>query len=158
LRTRSGSVACNAVHRLEERLCRWLMQTRDLIETLPLTQGIPGANARVQRSSVTLIASGAAGAGLITYRRGTIQCLTWTPCETRLANVTPPSTPISSASSAGAPISSLARRAFIPRRPTDRHGLRRECAPLLRCDAVLLARPGPACLAAPTPPRFLAPS
>jgi hypothetical protein len=33
-------VACNAVHRLEERLCRWLLQTRDLImsETLPLTQ------------------------------------------------------------------------------------------------------------------------
>jgi CRP-like cAMP-binding protein len=34
------TAACNARHGLEERLCRWLMQTRDLLEsdTLPLTQ------------------------------------------------------------------------------------------------------------------------
>jgi hypothetical protein len=32
--------ACNARHELDERLCRWLMQTRDTLEshTLPLTQ------------------------------------------------------------------------------------------------------------------------
>jgi CRP-like cAMP-binding protein len=34
------TAACNARHELEERLCRWLMQTRDLLgsDTLPLTQ------------------------------------------------------------------------------------------------------------------------
>jgi CRP-like cAMP-binding protein len=70
-------VACNAVHRLEERLCRWLLQTRDLImsETLPLTQEFLAQMLGVQRSSVTLIAGRLQESGLITYRRGTIQIL-----------------------------------------------------------------------------------
>jgi hypothetical protein len=70
-------VACNAVHRLEERLCRWLLQTRDLImsETLPLTQEFLAQMLGVQRSSVTLIARRLQESGLITYRWGTIQVL-----------------------------------------------------------------------------------
>jgi CRP-like cAMP-binding protein len=34
------SAACNATHRVEERLCRWLLRSRDVLESdlLPLTQ------------------------------------------------------------------------------------------------------------------------
>jgi CRP-like cAMP-binding protein len=70
-------VACNAVHHLEERLGRWLLQTRDLIrsETLPLTQEFLSQMLGVQRSSLTLIARKLQESGLISYRRGHIQIL-----------------------------------------------------------------------------------
>ncbi len=50
--------ACNALHELEERLSRWLLQTRDLhkSDTLPLTQEFLSQMLGVQRSSVTLVA------------------------------------------------------------------------------------------------------
>ena len=50
--------ACNALHELEERLSRWLLQTRDLLrsDTLPLTQEFLSQMLGVQRSSVTLVA------------------------------------------------------------------------------------------------------
>jgi CRP-like cAMP-binding protein len=67
--------ACNARHELEERLCRWLTQTRDLLgsDTLPLTQEFLAQMLGVQRSSLTLIARKLQESGLITYRRGHIQ-------------------------------------------------------------------------------------
>src|SRR3954454_15290054 len=54
---RTQQVVCNALHELEERLGRWL-ESRDLLNSdiLPLTKGIPGADASVQRSSITLVA------------------------------------------------------------------------------------------------------
>lgn len=69
--------ACNAVHELEERLSRWLLQTRDLIQsdTLPLTQEFLSQMLGVQRSSVTLVARKLQEAGLINYRRGRIHVL-----------------------------------------------------------------------------------
>jgi len=69
--------ACNARHELEERLCRWLMQTRDLLasDTLPLTQEFLAQMLGVQRSSLTLIARKLQESGLIKYRRGHIQVL-----------------------------------------------------------------------------------
>jgi CRP-like cAMP-binding protein len=69
--------ACNARHELEERLCRWLMQTRDLLasDTLPLTQEFLAQMLGVQRSSLTLIARRLQESGLIKYRRGHIQVL-----------------------------------------------------------------------------------
>jgi CRP-like cAMP-binding protein len=69
--------ACNARHEVEERLCRWLMQTRDLLEsdTLPLTQQFLAQMIGVQRTSVTLIARRLQESGLITYRRGHIEVL-----------------------------------------------------------------------------------
>jgi CRP-like cAMP-binding protein len=50
--------ACNALHELEERLSRWLLQTRDLLrtDTLPLTQEFLSQMLGVQRSCVTLVA------------------------------------------------------------------------------------------------------
>jgi CRP-like cAMP-binding protein len=69
--------ACNAVHNLEERLCRWLLQTRDLLmsDALPLTQEFLAVMLGVQRSSVTMIARKLQESGLIKYRRGHIQVL-----------------------------------------------------------------------------------
>jgi CRP-like cAMP-binding protein len=69
--------ACNALHELEERLSRWLLQTRDLLksDTLPLTQEFLSEMLGVQRSSVTLVARSLQDAGLINYRRGRIHVL-----------------------------------------------------------------------------------
>ena len=69
--------ACNALHELEERLSRWLLQSRDLVrsDTLPLTQEFLSQMLGVQRSSVTLVARKLQDAGLIRYRRGRIQVL-----------------------------------------------------------------------------------
>ena len=69
--------ACNALHELEERLSRWLLQTRDLhkSDTLPLTQEFLSQMLGVQRSSVTIVARKLQEAGLINYRRGRIHVL-----------------------------------------------------------------------------------
>jgi len=69
--------ACNARHELDERLCRWLMLTRDLLasDTLPLTQEFLAQMLGVQRTSLTLVARTLQESGLITYRRGHIQVL-----------------------------------------------------------------------------------
>src|SRR3954451_17463307 len=69
--------ACNARHELDERLCRWLLQSRDLVssDTLPLTQEFLAQMLGVQRSSVTIIARKLQESGLIKYRRGHIQVL-----------------------------------------------------------------------------------
>jgi CRP-like cAMP-binding protein len=69
--------ACNALHELEERLSRWLLQTRDLCrsDTLPLTQEFLSQMLGVQRSSVTLVARKLQEGGLIRYRRGRINVL-----------------------------------------------------------------------------------
>lgn len=69
--------ACNALHELEERLSRWLLQTRDLVQsdTLPLTQEFLSQMLGVQRSSVTLVARRLQQDGLITYRRGLIHII-----------------------------------------------------------------------------------
>jgi CRP-like cAMP-binding protein len=71
------TVACNAMHTTEERMCRWLLMMHDRAEGAPLTYtheflaNILGAN----RKSVTLAAQSMQTAGLISYRRGTMQVL-----------------------------------------------------------------------------------
>jgi CRP-like cAMP-binding protein len=68
------SVACNALHALEARLCRWLLQTRDSVDgdTIPLTQEFLGQMLGVRRTSVTVAARLLQSAGMIRYRRGQI--------------------------------------------------------------------------------------
>jgi CRP-like cAMP-binding protein len=68
------SVACNALHALEARLCRWLLQTHDYIDgdAIPLTQEFLGQMLGVRRTTVTLAARLLQSAGLIRYRRGLI--------------------------------------------------------------------------------------
>jgi CRP-like cAMP-binding protein len=68
------SVACNALHALEARLCRWLLQTHDCIDgdAIPLTQEFLGQMLGVRRTTVTIAARLLQTAGLIRYRRGLI--------------------------------------------------------------------------------------
>jgi len=69
--------ACNALHNLEQRLARWLLQARDLLndDLVPLTQESLSQMLGVNRSSVTLAARRLQEAGLVDYRRGNIQLL-----------------------------------------------------------------------------------
>ena len=71
------SVGCNAVHRVETRLCRWLLQTMDRTESavLPLTQQLLSEMLGVQRSTVTVLARQLQDAGLIRYKRGRIEVI-----------------------------------------------------------------------------------
>jgi CRP-like cAMP-binding protein len=71
------SVACNALHALEARLCRWLLQTHDCMDgdVIPLTQEFLGQMLGVRRTTVTIAARLLQSAGLIRYRRGHIQVL-----------------------------------------------------------------------------------
>lgn len=71
------SGACNASHLVEARLCRWLLRTRDLLQSddLNLTQEFLGQMLGVQRTSISLVASTLQRAGLIRYRRGHIKIL-----------------------------------------------------------------------------------
>jgi CRP-like cAMP-binding protein len=68
------TAACNALHAVECRLARWLLQTRDRIDTdvLPLTQEFLSQMLGVRRTTVTLVARQLEQAGLIQNRRGRI--------------------------------------------------------------------------------------
>jgi CRP-like cAMP-binding protein len=67
--------ACNALHELEARLSRWLLQAGDLLrsDNLPLTQEFISQMLGVTRSSVTLTAKRLQQAGLIAYNRGIVR-------------------------------------------------------------------------------------
>ena len=71
------SVACNALHPVEARLCRWLLMCRDRTgsTTIPLTQEFMAAMLGVQRTTVTAVARSLQDVGLIRYRRGMIELL-----------------------------------------------------------------------------------
>src|SRR3984893_1010419 len=69
------TVACNALHGTEERMCRWLLMMHDRAEgeSLPYTHEFLSQMLGANRKSVTLAAQALQMAGLISYRRGTIQ-------------------------------------------------------------------------------------
>jgi CRP-like cAMP-binding protein len=69
------TVACNALHSTEERMCRWLLMMHDRAEgeSLPYTHEFLSQMLGANRKSVTLAAQALQTAGLISYRRGTIQ-------------------------------------------------------------------------------------
>src|SRR5665213_2623902 len=71
------TVACNALHSTEERMCRWLLMMHDRAEgeALPYTHEFLSQMLGANRKSVTLAAQSMQNAGLITYRRGSIQVL-----------------------------------------------------------------------------------
>ena len=68
------SVACNALHTIEERCCRWLLATQDRVATrdLPLTQEFLAELLGVQRTTVSAAAQALQSKGFIHYRRGQI--------------------------------------------------------------------------------------
>ena len=69
------TAACNALHELEARLARWLLQTLDRTEDpkLPLTQEFISQMLAVRRSTVTVVAGKLQQDGLIRYHRGRIE-------------------------------------------------------------------------------------
>ena len=71
------SGACNGRHGLNERLARWLLQMQDRSgrQKLVMTQEILAEMLGVRRQSVTLAAGALQEAGLLSYRRGTIEVL-----------------------------------------------------------------------------------
>jgi CRP-like cAMP-binding protein len=71
------TVACNSMHTTEERMCRWLLMMHDRAggEALPYTHEFLSHILGANRKSVTLAAQSMQNAGLISYRRGTIQVM-----------------------------------------------------------------------------------
>jgi CRP-like cAMP-binding protein len=71
------SVACNALHSVEARFCRWLLSCRDRIDsnTVSLTQEFLADMLGVQRTTVTVVARALQAGGLIRYRRGVVDIL-----------------------------------------------------------------------------------
>ena len=69
------TAACNALHDVEERLSRWLLQARDRVDenTIRLTQEFLSQMLGVRRPTVTVVARMLQEAGLIRYHRGHIE-------------------------------------------------------------------------------------
>lgn len=71
------TAACNALHPVEARFCRWLLQSRDRAEsdTILLTQEFLSEMLGVRRTSVTEVAGKIQASGVISYSRGAIKIL-----------------------------------------------------------------------------------
>jgi CRP-like cAMP-binding protein len=69
------TAACNALHQVEARLVRWLLQAIDCVDDpkLPLTHDHLAEMLAVRRTTVTVIAGKLQEAGLIRYHRGRIE-------------------------------------------------------------------------------------
>lgn len=69
------SSACNAVHDVEQRFSRWLVQVRDVVgsDSFRLTQELMSEMLGVRRTSVTAVAQKLQQAGFISYVRGNIK-------------------------------------------------------------------------------------
>ena len=71
------SVACNALHSVEARFCRWLLTCHDRIsaDTIALTQEFLADMLGVQRTTVTAVARSLQEKGVIRYRRGVVDII-----------------------------------------------------------------------------------
>ena len=70
------TAACNAVHTVQARTCKWLLRMHDLVgNDLELTQEFLAQMMGVRRTSVTQVAGDLQKAGMITYSRGRIHIL-----------------------------------------------------------------------------------
>jgi CRP-like cAMP-binding protein len=71
------TAACNALHVVEARFCRWLLQSADRAasDTIHLTQEFLAEMLGVRRTSVTEIAVKMQEAGAISYSRGAVKIL-----------------------------------------------------------------------------------
>ena len=71
------TVACNALHSIEQRFCKWLLQSREVTDdgAVSLTQEFMAQMLGVQRSSVSQVATKMQRLGYISYVRGQIRIL-----------------------------------------------------------------------------------
>jgi CRP-like cAMP-binding protein len=71
------TAACNRLHHLDERCCRWLLIAHDSAQsdTFPLTQEFLAMMLGVQRSGVSATARALHKGGLINYARGQVTFL-----------------------------------------------------------------------------------
>jgi CRP-like cAMP-binding protein len=71
------TAACQALHQVEARMCRWLLQAQDAVggDNLNLTQEFLSQMMGVRRTSVSGSATKIQDEGLITYKRGVIHIL-----------------------------------------------------------------------------------
>ncbi len=73
----SYAVACNGLHKVEKRCCRWLLMTQDRVgsDVLPLTHEFLSIMLGVRRSSLTEVLKPLQERGLIQNGRGEIRVL-----------------------------------------------------------------------------------
>jgi CRP-like cAMP-binding protein len=73
--TAQQSVACNGLHNVEERCCRWLLTTQDRIGTdrVRLTQEFLAVMLGVRRPTVTIVLGTLEKAGLLELHRGEVR-------------------------------------------------------------------------------------
>jgi CRP-like cAMP-binding protein len=73
----SHATACNALHKVESRMCKWLLMSSDGVGSceLRLTHEYLATMMGVRRASVTETAIKLKGAGLIDYERGFVRIL-----------------------------------------------------------------------------------
>lgn len=78
------SVACNALHSVEARFCRWLLTCHDRIseDRVALTQEFLADMLGVQRTTVTAVARALQEKGVIRYRRGIVDIIDRAGLET----------------------------------------------------------------------------
>jgi hypothetical protein len=71
------SAACNALHTVEQRACRWLLATHDRAgrESFKLTQEAFADFLGVQRTTVAAVANLLQSRGLIRYRYGQVEVI-----------------------------------------------------------------------------------
>jgi len=77
------SAACNQLHSLKQRCCRWLLMTHDRMQSdeFLLTQEFLAMMLGVQRTGVTAAASALQRSGLIRYARGGVTIIERTGLE-----------------------------------------------------------------------------
>jgi CRP-like cAMP-binding protein len=71
------TAACNALHPVQERCCRWLLQTHDRVhgQDFALSHEFLGVMLGVRRSTVTVVAGALQSAGLIRYAHGRVRVI-----------------------------------------------------------------------------------
>jgi CRP-like cAMP-binding protein len=83
LQSAAQNAACHSHHTVEERLCRWLLETSDRLgnDDFEITQELLGEMLGVRRQSVNLVARRLQQAGHIDYQRGRLAILDRTALE-----------------------------------------------------------------------------
>ena len=71
------NAACNRLHSMTERTCRWLLLARDRMssDVFPLTHEFLAQMLGVRRASVSEVAETLRGEGVIRYQRGIVTIL-----------------------------------------------------------------------------------